>query len=125
SCRIALQLHGAYIRTAHDKSMISYISMSKQAISVTLDADNVMWLKGRAGATGVRSVSELLDQLVTAARQTGRVGPSRSVIGTIDVDPADPLLERADDAVRYLFEASMGRPLAVKETRATYQPRPR
>jgi hypothetical protein len=35
--------------------------MTKQAISVTLEADNLMWLKGRASATGVRSVSELLD----------------------------------------------------------------
>ena len=58
--------------------------MAKQAISVTLEADNLTWLKGRAGAAGLRSVSELLDQLVTAARASGRVGPSRSVVGTID-----------------------------------------
>ena len=90
--------------------------MSKQAISVTLAADNVTWLKGRAGATGLRSVSELLDRLVTAARQSGDVGPSRSVVGTIDIDPGDPLLERADEAVRYVFESSLGRPLMVKET---------
>jgi hypothetical protein len=90
--------------------------MSKQAISVTLDADNVTWLKGRAGATGSRSVSELLDRLVTAARQAGDIGPSRSVVGTIDIDPSDPLLERADEAVRYLFEASLGRPLTRRET---------
>ena len=94
--------------------------MSKQAISVTLEADNVTWLKGRAGATGLRSVSELLDRLVTAARQSGDVGPSRSVVGTIDIDPGDPLLERADEAVRYVFESSLGRPLMVKETTPEY-----
>jgi hypothetical protein len=94
--------------------------MSKQAISVTLDADNVTWLKGRAGATGSRSVSELLDRLVTAARQSGDVGPSRSVVGTIDIDPSDPLLERADEAVRHVFESSLGRPLMVKETSPEY-----
>jgi hypothetical protein len=94
--------------------------MSKQAISVTLGVDNVTWLKGRAGASGVRSVSELLDRLVTAARQSGDVGPSRSVVGTIDIDPGDPLLERADEAVRSLFESSLGRPLMVKETSPGY-----
>jgi hypothetical protein len=95
--------------------------MSKRAISVTLDVDNVTWLKGRAGASGVRSVSELLDRLVTAARESGDVGPSRSVVGTIDIDPGDPLLERADEAVRYLFESSLGRPLMVKETSPEYR----
>lgn len=94
--------------------------MSKQAISVTLETDNLVWLKGRAGATGLRSVSELLDRLVTAARQSGDVGPSRSVVGTIDIDPSDPLLERADEAVRYVFESSLGRPLMVREPTAEY-----
>lgn len=91
--------------------------MPKQAISVTLEIDNVTWLKGRAGAAGLRSVSELMDQLVTAARQAGRVGPSRSVAGTIDIDASDPRLEGADAAVRALFETSIGRPLVVGEGR--------
>ena len=94
--------------------------MSKRPITITLDNDNVTWLKGRTAAAGARSVSELVDQLVTAARQSGRVGPSRSVVGTIDIDASDPLLERADEAVRYMFEESLGRPLMVKETEATY-----
>jgi hypothetical protein len=88
--------------------------MAKQAISVTLDAGNVTWLKGRAGAAGLRSVSELLDRIVTAARASG-VGPARSVVGTIDIDAADPLLEQADAAVRAMFETSMRRPTAVRE----------
>jgi hypothetical protein len=92
--------------------------MSKRAISVTLDTENLTWLKGRAGAAGFRSVSELLDRLVAEARQGGRVGPARSVVGTIDVDGSDPALERADAAVRKLFEASLGRPLRVHERRA-------
>lgn len=98
--------------------------MSKQAISVTLDADNVTWLKGRAGAGGVRSVSELLDRLVTAARQAGDIGPSRSVVGTIDIDPSDPLLERADEAIRHAFESSLGRPLVVKESSPEHAAKP-
>ena len=100
--------------------MIYDKDMGKQAISVTLNTDNLVWLKGRAGATGVRSVSELLDRLVTAARQSGDTGPSRSVVGTIDIDPGDPLLERADAAVRYVFESSLGRPLIVKEPTPKY-----
>jgi hypothetical protein len=94
--------------------------MSKRAISVTLEADNVLWLKGRTGAAGARSVSELLDRLVTAARQSGEVGPPRSVVGTIDIDPRDPMLEHADEAVRYVFESSLGQPLLVKESTPAY-----
>ena len=94
--------------------------MPKQAISVTLDADNLTWLKGRAGATGVRSVSELLDQLVSAARASGQTGPSRSVVGTIDVDASDPWLEGADETMRSIFQASLGRPLMVKEASPEY-----
>jgi hypothetical protein len=95
--------------------------MAKQAISVTLDTDNLTWLKGRAGAAGLRSVSELLDQLVTAARESGRIGPARSVVGTIDIDASDPLLEATDDVVRGIYEASLRRPLMVKETKAEYR----
>src|SRR6185295_5824051 len=89
--------------------------MPKRAISVTLDTDNLTWLRGRAGAAGLRSVSELLDQLITAARESGRIGPSRSVVGTIDIDASDPLLEGADEVVRGMYEASLRRPLMVKE----------
>jgi hypothetical protein len=95
--------------------------MAKQAISVTLDMDNLTWLKGRAGAAGLRSVSELLDQLVTAARESGHIGPSRSVVGTIDIDASDPLLAGADDVVRGMYELSLRRPLMVKETKAEYR----
>jgi hypothetical protein len=97
--------------------------MPKQAISITLEADNVTWLKGRAGAAGLRSVSELLDQLVTAARESGAGGHTTSVVGTIDIDPGDPLLERADEAIGALFEASLGRPLMVKEIAPPYKVR--
>ena len=94
--------------------------MSKQAISVTLETDNLTWLKGRAGAAGLRSVSELLDQLVTAARASGRIGPSRSVVGTIDVDASDAWLEGADAAVSDIFDRSLRRPLMVKEKPPAY-----
>ena len=89
--------------------------MSKRAISVTIEADNLTWLKGRVAATGSRSVSDLLDRLVSNARGAGAIGPVRSVVGTIDIDPADSSLEGADEAVRTLFEGSLRPPMMVKE----------
>jgi hypothetical protein len=94
--------------------------MTRRAISVTLESENVIWLKGRAGSAG-ESVSEALDQIVTAARQGRRQGAARSVVGTIDIDSADPLLEQADAVVHAAFDASLGRPLAVRELRAGYR----
>lgn len=100
--------------------------MGKQAISVTLQAENLTWLKARAGSGEARSVSDLLDRLISEARVRGGGGPVRSVVGTVDIDPADPLLLEADEAVRGLIAGSLGRPLLVKETRARYGPkRPR
>ena len=95
--------------------------MARRALSVTLESDNVTWLKGRAGASG-DSVSEVLDQIVTQARRGGRHEPARSVVGTIDVDPSDPLLKGADATVRALFDGSLGRPFVVRERRARLQP---
>ena len=95
--------------------------MPRRAISVTLEADNVTWLKGRAGAAG-ESLSALLNQIVTVARHGSHAGPVRSVIGTIDIDASDPLLEQSDAKVRAAFDASLGRPLTVHERRASYGP---
>lgn len=94
--------------------------MGKRAISVTLHADNLTWLKARAGAVGARSVSDLLDQLVAEARRASPGGAIRSVVGTIDIDASDPLLTGADDILRTLFDASLNRPTLVKEARARY-----
>src|SRR4051812_41061555 len=92
----------------------------RQALSITLHVDNITWLKGRTGAGGARSVSDLVDQLVTAARQSGNVGPTRSVAGTVDIDPSDPTLEAADAAVRELYEFSLRRPLVAREESPAY-----
>ena len=100
--------------------------MSKQAVSVTLDAENLTWLRGRVRATGGRSISELLDQLVTAARRHGGGRPKRSVIGAIEIDPSDPDLLAADAAIRSLFDESLARPLVIHESSPRYSPgRPR
>jgi len=94
--------------------------MNKKAISVTLDAENLTWLKGRVGASGLRSVSDLLDRLITDARSRRSVAPVTSVVGTIDVDASDPLLLKADATVRDLMDASLDRPLRVREPGPVY-----
>ena len=94
--------------------------MAKDAISVTLHTENLTWLKARAGSGQARSVSELLDRLVTEARAQGGGGEIRSVVGTIDIDPSDPLLDTADEVIRALFAESLARPFLVKEAKGSY-----
>ena len=79
--------------------------MPKHAVSVTLGAENLLWLRAQAGGPGRRSLSAVLDQLVSAARRGGAVHEStiRSVVGTILIDQSDPELLHADAAVRALF----------------------
>lgn len=95
--------------------------MSKRPISVTLDEINLVWLRARVGAGGLRSVSALLDRLVSDARTRGAAHEPSSVVGTIDISGSDPLLLGADEAVTTLFRSSLERPLLVKEPRATYR----
>jgi hypothetical protein len=93
--------------------------MPKVPISVTLDADNVRWLQGQAVATRTRGVSETLDRLVTGARLSGHVRHEsvRSVVGTVDIHPDDPALDRADRDLRALFDASMPPPVVTPKGR--------
>ena len=88
----------------------------KQPISVTLHRDNVAWLKGRADVAGYRGISELLDRLVSNARMEGRITPPRSVVGTIDIDPSDEALDRADAVIRDLFGASLNLASGSRDT---------
>jgi hypothetical protein len=94
--------------------------MKRVAVCVTLDEENAVWLKGRVGGGASRSVSELVDTLVTEARTRGNVSGARSVAGTIDIDSSDPMLDGADAAVTALFEQSVVRPLMVAERPARY-----
>jgi hypothetical protein len=89
-------------------------SMAKKAVSVTIDTNNLTWLKGRVAATSLRSISELIDRLITEARSSGSAGAIRSVVGTIDIDPSDPLLDQADETLRAQFARSLRRPIAVE-----------
>lgn len=98
--------------------------MPKRPVSVTLDEDNLLWLRGRMARRKRRSLSDAIDEVLTNARTSGVLEPVRSVAGTITIDPDDPELERADAYVRSLFEESLGRPLVVHERAARYNARP-
>jgi hypothetical protein len=92
------------------------IFMPKTPLSVTLEKANLLWLKGRAAARKKRSLSDTLDEILTAARQGGRGADApRSVAGTIDLADDDPELERAGAVVRAMFDESMARPFLVRE----------
>ena len=95
--------------------------MAKKPVSVTLEDDNLLWLRGRAVAGRHRSLSDLLDSLVTEARLAGssRDAPSRSVVGTVDIADDDPDLAGADEAIGALYARSLGRPILVREAAAT------
>lgn len=83
--------------------------MNKSPISVTLGADNLLWLKARTQATGRRSVSSVLDDLVTQAREAG--GPATSVVGWVSFPQGVEGLERGGQEVRQLFERALSKGL--------------
>ena len=88
----------------------------KNAVSVTLQLNNLMWLKAQAAARTGGNVSEMLDRLLAEARREGRPDDAavRSVVGTIDL-PDDDSLAQADATVRTMFERSIARPILGRE----------
>lgn len=97
--------------------------MNKQAISVTLDPENLLWLRGQARASRRANVSAALDRLVSEARARGQVQERtiRSVVGTVHIRSTDPGLRGADAAIRALFRSAT----ATGRTRATRARAPR
>jgi len=89
--------------------------MSKQSISITLSSDNLLWLRGRAKASGARSVSEALDQLISNARNGGQDRPHRSVAGTAVINESDPDLLKADADLRSLVRRSLNQFSATRK----------
>ena len=81
--------------------------MPKRAVSVTLDVDNLVWLRAQAG--GRRNVSRIVNELVGEARSAGRRfgDATRSVAGTVNLRNFDPAA--ADQEVRALFDAALRR----------------
>lgn len=77
---------------------------------MTLESQNLLWLRGQVRASALRSVSEALDRLITEARTSGRGERSaiRSVVGTVRLPGDDPGLSTADERLRRLFPAQRG-----------------
>jgi ribosomal protein L17 len=100
--------------------------MNKIAVSVTLAAENLAWLRARTRKARARSLSETLDRLIEAARAAqANTSPSRSVVGLLRVPESDPELAAADDAVAALFAgrratARAGRPAARRSRTAPH-----
>jgi hypothetical protein len=89
----------------------------RKAVSVTISEDNLLWLRGQAGRSRRRSVSEVLDRIVAEARASGRTDPAgvRSIVATIDLPDDDPELAGADGYIRSIFAGSSRRPMAARE----------
>lgn len=71
---------------------------------MTLERANLLWLRGQLRTLHARSLSDVLDRVVAAAR-AGRIGigTTRSVKGSVRIAPDDPDLQRADAVIRRLF----------------------
>jgi hypothetical protein len=95
--------------------------MPKRAVSLTLEESNLLWLRGISTRSGARSLSETVDQLVTAARAgTASASAIRSVVGTVDLPDDDPQMEAAEAYTRGLFAESLGRPFPVRERKRSF-----
>jgi hypothetical protein len=85
----------------------------RRPISVTIEENNLLWLKAQAAATSRGNVSAVLDRLVAEARAEGRTDSNavKSVCGTIDLPASDLDLEEASSYMRDVVDRSLGRPL--------------
>jgi len=81
--------------------------MPKVPVSVTLDADNLLWLRARMTGTKRRSLSDLLDEIVNAAR-TAAHGTSIANVAHAGDGNLHPLLitPRGDEAARGRAQAA-------------------
>src|SRR3954468_198031 len=89
----------------------------KNAISITVSRDNLLWLKARAASQTQGNVSELIDTLLREARGAAQADRSGaiSVVGTIDL-PDDDALAESGSYVKAMFDKSLARPMLVRET---------
>jgi hypothetical protein len=99
--------------------------MPKRPVSVTLDENNLLWLRGRMARRKRRSLSDAIDEVITAARASGALEAPRSVVGTIDLATDDPGLAHADAYTRALFTQSLSRSLTIHDESPAYQASPR
>ena len=91
--------------------------MPKKAVSLTLGESNLLWLQSLTTRGGGRSLSDAVDRLITEARATDGTGglAPKSVVGSIDLNPADARLDDADAALRQLFTGSLARAFVLRD----------
>jgi hypothetical protein len=101
--------------------------MTKRAISITLDAENLLWLRAQTRLRGARSVSETVDTLIREARaaRSSSAASIRSVVGTIRIAASDPDLAGADQEIGEMFKASLERELPTGAKKPMRRPRRR
>ena len=89
--------------------------MGKQAVSVTLHPDNLLWLKTRVKTIGGRSLSDALDQIITQVRAGAGASAAavRSVAGNARIPRSDAALAETSAQVRALFRRSVQRKKAA------------
>jgi hypothetical protein len=97
--------------------------MPKRAVSLTLEEDNLQWVRSQAAGTRRRSLSDAVDQIITAARKSGDVldASITSVVKTVEIHPDDPNLDAADMYVAELFAQSTSRSLVVRDKRPRFE----
>jgi hypothetical protein len=85
--------------------------MNKRAVSVTLRPDNILWLKTRVKASGGRSLSQALDEIITEARTGASASATdrRSVVGNARIPASEAALSRAAQEIRAQFRRAIGR----------------
>lgn len=95
----------------------------KDAISVTLERGNLLWLRGQAILRKRRNLSETLDAVIAEARNAPTASKPRSVRRLISLDPNAPDLAAPDPEIRRLFERSLER--TARQLRGDFAPTPR
>ncbi len=95
--------------------------MSSKTVSVDLESENLIWLQARATASGARSISKTLNEVLAKVRTGGVAVTPRSIRGTIELPESDPDLSVSQEKVRELFRRSLdrtARALAATEPKA-------
>lgn len=92
-------------------SVLYDIAMSGKTIALDLESGNLIWLEAQARSMGRRSVSEVVNKIITRTRagSSDQAGEVRSVVGRAQISEDDPDLQGADAAVRALFDESQAR----------------
>jgi len=92
--------------------------MSRKTVALDLETSNLLWLQARALASGHRSLSEILNDVLAKARSAGAESEAKeikSVVGRARIHEDDPDLAEADAAIRALFLESHERFLPLNE----------